>query len=875
VRVLVFVGSTLGVKFRSGIHRLVVEVARNLANVAETDLVKWDPIDGQLRYIDTADLAHLFGPAQTSIKPNRLAHRAQYRFGDTVVRPEETWLLYPEISHHQEHGNEILARIISQAREYGFRTAAIFYDIIPITNSVYHGARRQHISYVANLLRGDLIIPISVTSANVLEHYYKTELGQATSAALASSAKIVPVLLPEINSETPPLPSLDDEGKRDIIIMVGTVEPRKRQIEVLKAITQLQTSGAISARTETHVYGSLHPFVSDQFLGILHANHQVKYFNYAETDAIEASYKRAMFSIFASNDEGYGLPIAESLARGVPCVTANFGAMAEVAAGGGCLTCDVNDPQALTDAIRALHEDRAMRRKLRFELSNRRFRDWRHYCQDVVNLLTSHDEPLMEAGRVLEASLWTALSSIGPIELMGAGCKVMGLDGGRDARLVLVDTVGAISATGCSRRRYSIFRFSGDVHSAVNLDAETAKCAFVADLWGIRDAETTEKLIDRAHDLDFAGLLPGQVLEDSCQTSLDAALASRAAKAVMKERHRKQIAANERLFRGALRHWNADLPPEEHLLAVVLSTFNRAAFIEANVAWLIKAANANGSVRIVVVDNASTDDTVARLSKFQAEACFSLVINSQNTGMLGNLHVCSTLFTARHVWVTGDDDFILPQQLRAVLELLRGDPGLPLACVNFAVYHRERLRLLDDVRTLIAEGNEIAGEKLESGTYPVNVVAIQHDNLFTAIYPIVFRSDLFAACFNYPFDGEPFETLTECVPTTKWFLENYRYTDCYWHAPISIVGNAHNSWSRHRPRWHAVLMPQVFELARDAGADSAALYRFARLHIDLYNEAVEIARRKREPLSISSADLAPARRVFRCETVVPKIDKDP
>ena len=94
-----------------------------------------------------------------------------------------------------------------------------------------------------------------------------------------------------------------------------------------------------------------------------------------------------------------------------------------------------------------------MRRKLRFELSNRRFRDWRHYCQDVVNLLTSHDEPLMEAGRVLEASLWTALSSIGPIELMGAGCKVMGLDGGRDARLVLVDTVGAISATDCSRRR--------------------------------------------------------------------------------------------------------------------------------------------------------------------------------------------------------------------------------------------------------------------------------------------------------------------------------------------------------------------------------------------------------------------------------------
>ena len=108
------------------------------------------------------------------------------------------------------------------------------------------------------------------------------------------------------------------------------------------------------------------------------------------------------FTIFASNDEGYGLPIAESLAHGVPCLTANFGAMAEVATGGGCLTCNVNDPEKLTEAIRTLHEDRAMRRKLRHEISNRQFRDWKIYCQDVANILASYDEPLMEVSRVLK-----------------------------------------------------------------------------------------------------------------------------------------------------------------------------------------------------------------------------------------------------------------------------------------------------------------------------------------------------------------------------------------------------------------------------------------------------------------------------------------
>jgi hypothetical protein len=41
------------------------------------------------------------------------------------------------------------------------------------------------------------------------------------------------------------------------------------------------------------------------------------------------------------------LPIAESLATGIPCLTANFGSMAEGAVDGGCVTCDVNDVAAL------------------------------------------------------------------------------------------------------------------------------------------------------------------------------------------------------------------------------------------------------------------------------------------------------------------------------------------------------------------------------------------------------------------------------------------------------------------------------------------------------------------------------------------------
>ena len=64
-------------------------------------------------------------------------------------------------------------------------------------------------------------------------------------------------------------------------------------------------------------------------------------------------------------------------------------------------------------------------------------------------------------------------------------------------------------------------------------------------------------------------------------------------------------------------------------------------------------------------------------------------------------------------------------------------------------------------------------------------------------------------------------------------------------------------------------MPRVFELARDAGADSAVLHDFAQIHARLYDEAVQIALDANEPIRIDPDELGPARRVFRKELALP------
>lgn len=871
MKILLFVGCTLQTKFRSGIHRVTVEIAKALGGIVAVDFVKWDAIDGQLRYLDAADLATLFGGSDLALKPHRMAHRVQYRFGDTIDEPAKTWLLIPDISYHEANGSDVFARAVSQAREYGVRTAAIFYDLIPITNEAYRELSKPHLRYVVELLRFDRIVPISVTSAKALENHYRRTLAQEGLDDRQWVAKIVPVLLPETNSETLSDHELgQDEGR--VVVLVGTIEPRKRQVEVLEAMTRLQNVGAISPAVEMHVFGSLHPAVAASFNDILKANPRIKYLGYADRATILASYRRAMFSIFASNDEGYGLPIAESLVLGVPCLTANFGAMAEVARGGGCLTCDVNDVTALKNAIRVLCTDTALRQLLRQEIARRPFRDWTMYCEELVEVLNLHDQEKDARGSTIEAAVIDALVPGRRSVADAAGHRITGVDAAVNMRVVSVQRSPAPDCSIPLRRDFKICRYSGDLNGAAALDPELTNDALTADLWGCVAADVAQHWVDQARAVSFPGLLPSEVIVDANPHTLDVEMAARTKRAIVADDRRLSFAVDERQFRKALHHWRKALPEQEKTLAIVISTYNRAPFVEMNVAWLIDCVRTlDRDVRIVVVDNASTDDTVIRLSKFNGINCFSLIVNSQNTGMLGNTRVCSTLSPARHVWMIGDDDLILPKQLEAVLKVLDDEPGLPLAYVNFAVYHRERLAPRDKARKLIAERHDVGKNVLPSGIYPVNVVAAQHDNLFTAMYLLIFRSDLLAACFNRPFDGVPFGDLTQCVPTTQWLLENYRYVECYWHAPVSIVGNAHNSWTRHRPRWHAVIMPRVFELARDAGADAKVLNDFAQIHVGLYDEAIQIAADLKQPIPIAAEDLEPARRVFRRELVVPKL----
>jgi glycosyltransferase involved in cell wall biosynthesis len=95
-------------------------------------------------------------------------------------------------------------------------------------------------------------------------------------------------------------------------------------------------------------------------------------------------YKHAMFTVFPSLYEGWGLPVGESLWHGVPCITSNCSSLPEV---GGEL-CDYVDPRSvasIADAIEKMASNEQYRNRRRFRIQQTKLRSWKDFSTTICD----------------------------------------------------------------------------------------------------------------------------------------------------------------------------------------------------------------------------------------------------------------------------------------------------------------------------------------------------------------------------------------------------------------------------------------------------------------------------------------------------------
>jgi glycosyltransferase involved in cell wall biosynthesis len=98
-------------------------------------------------------------------------------------------------------------------------------------------------------------------------------------------------------------------------------------------------------------------------------------------EELEALYAEATCFVLPSLIEGFGLPVLEAMARGVPVACSDRPALPEVA-GDAALLFDPTDQTAVTDAVRRLLTDVQLRRHLASRgLDRARLFSWRRTAE--------------------------------------------------------------------------------------------------------------------------------------------------------------------------------------------------------------------------------------------------------------------------------------------------------------------------------------------------------------------------------------------------------------------------------------------------------------------------------------------------------------
>src|SRR5689334_13767589 len=104
------------------------------------------------------------------------------------------------------------------------------------------------------------------------------------------------------------------------------------------------------------------------------------------------------------------------------------------------------------------------------------------------------------------------------------------------------------------------------------------------------------------------------------------------------------------------------------LVTIGIPTRNRADFVVQAVRSAL--AQTFREIEVLVSDNASTDDTVARLREF-SDARLTVIAQRENLGMIGNFNACLDAARGEYFLMLSDDDVLEPdavESLQAPLE---------------------------------------------------------------------------------------------------------------------------------------------------------------------------------------------------------------
>jgi glycosyltransferase involved in cell wall biosynthesis len=151
-------------------------------------------------------------------------------------------------------------------------------------------------------------------------------------------------------------------GERPLLLTAAAKRPHKNLMALLEALALLPEGNRPVLVLPG--YATPHETELRERAGALGLAGDVRFLGWVDDAEMEWLYARAEAFVFPSLSEGFGLPVLEAMARGVPVACSDRPPLTEIA-GDAAVLFDPTSPRAIADAITGLLQDEALRQRLR------------------------------------------------------------------------------------------------------------------------------------------------------------------------------------------------------------------------------------------------------------------------------------------------------------------------------------------------------------------------------------------------------------------------------------------------------------------------------------------------------------------------------
>jgi len=157
------------------------------------------------------------------------------------------------------------------------------------------------------------------------------------------------------------LADLGISPERPYLLTVGNLQPRKNLVRLIKAFEELITHRGHDI--DLVIVGPQHYRADEVFMAAGPANERIRFTGYVSDRQLAACYRCSTAFVLPSLYEGFGLPVIEAMAQGIPVACSNAGALPEVC-GDAAVLFDPHSVEAIAAAVSSILGDSDLRERL-------------------------------------------------------------------------------------------------------------------------------------------------------------------------------------------------------------------------------------------------------------------------------------------------------------------------------------------------------------------------------------------------------------------------------------------------------------------------------------------------------------------------------